>query len=187
MEETEVGKQGFIAYEYKEMTVDSNRASFMIDCYENFGWELDERMAEHEKRSNVSKKIILRMKRNRKIVNKVELTRLQRHFEACVEEMKTLEKNKTSMASIYGFVIGIIGTVFMTFSTFAVTGNPQHILLSIIFAIPGFVGWITPYFIYRKVVRKQIEKVTPLIEAKYDEIYKLCEKGNKLLYCWRRE
>ncbi len=26
------------------------------------------------------------------------------------------------------------------------------------------------------------EKIIPLIEAKYDEIYELCEKGNKLLY-----
>ncbi len=28
----------------------------------------------------------------------------------------------------------------------------------------------------------QEEQITPLIEAKYDEIYEICEKGNKLLY-----
>lgn len=32
------------------------------------------------------------------------------------------------------------------------------------------------------VVVKQAEKITPLIEAKYDEIYEICEKGSKLLY-----
>ena len=182
MRENEVGRRDFIAYEYKEVTVDNSRASFMMDCYENFGWELDERMAEHEPHTNASKKTILRMKRNRKLVNKVELTRLQRHFEACVEDMKTLEKNKTSVASVYAFTTGIIGTAFIAFSTFAVTGKPQHILLSIILAIPGLAGWIAPYFIYRKVVHKQTEKITPLMEAKYDEIYEVCEKGNKLLY-----
>ena len=51
-----------------------------------------------------------------------------------------------------------------------------------IFAIPGFLGWILPYFLYKKIVRNQTEKLTPMIEAKYDEIYEICEKGNKLLY-----
>lgn len=182
MRENEVGRRDFIAYEYKEVAVDSSRVSFMLDCYENFGWELDERMTEHESHPNAPKRTILRMKRNRKLVNKVELTRLQRHFEACVEDLKALEKNKTSAASIYAFTTGIIGTACMALSTFAVTGNPQHIVWSIILAIPGFAGWIAPYFIYRKVVQKQTEKITPLIEAKYDEIYEVCEKGNKLLY-----
>ena len=182
MKENKVEKQDFIAYEYKEVTIDSSRASFMLDCYENFGWELDERMTEYENHPNAAKKTILRMKRNRKLVNKVELTRLQRHFEACVEEMKTLEKNKTSKASIYAFTIGMIGTAFLAFSTFAVTGNPRNILLSIILAIPGIAGWIAPYFIYKKIVQKQIQKITPLMEAKYDEVYEVCAKGNKLLY-----
>lgn len=39
-----------------------------------------------------------------------------------------------------------------------------------------------PYFLYKKIVRNQTEKLTPMIEAKYDEIYEICEKGNKLLY-----
>lgn len=38
-----------------------------------------------------------------------------------------------------------------------------------------------PYFLYRMGVRKQTEKMTPLIEEKYDEIYEICEKGSKLL------
>lgn len=29
---------------------------------------------------------------------------------------------------------------------------------------------------------KQTKKLTPLIEEKYDEIYEICEKENKLLY-----
>ena len=64
----------------------------------------------------------------------------------------------------------------------AVTADPPKILLCIIFAIPGFLGWILPYFLYKKIVRNQTEKLTPMIEAKYDEIYEICEKGNKLLY-----
>ena len=77
--------------------------------------------------------------------------------------------------------VGILGTAFMAGSTFAVTAQPPHILLCIILAVPGFLGWILPYFLYKAGVRRQTEKITPLIEEKYDEIYEICEKGNKLL------
>lgn len=122
-----------------------------------------------------------RMKRNRKLVNKMELTRLQRNFEACVHEIEELEKSKTSVAAMYALTVGILGTAFMAGSTFAVTAQPPHIILCIVLAIPGFLGWIFPYFLYKKIIRKRTEKITPLIEEKYDEIYEICEKGNKLL------
>lgn len=115
-------------------------------------------------------------------MNKMELTRLQRNFEACVNEIETLEKSKTSVATVYALIIGMIGTAFMAGSTFAVTAQQPHIILCIFLAIPGFIGWILPYFVYKRSVEKQTEKVTPLIEDKYDEIYEICEKGNKLLY-----
>ena len=43
------------------------------------------------------------------------------------------------------------------------------------------IGWILPYFIYRKVAKKQTEKLQPLIEEKLEEIYQVCEKGHSLL------
>lgn len=112
----------------------------------------------------------------------MELTRLQGNFEACVHEIDMLEKSKTSMATLYALIIGIVGTAFMAGSTFAVTAQPPHVILCIVLAIPGFLGWILPYFVYKRVVGKQTEKVNTRIEEKYDEIYTICEKGNKLLY-----
>ena len=43
----------------------------------------------------------------------------------------------------------------MAGATFAVTAQPPQILLCIILAIPGFLGWILPYFLYKAGVRKQ--------------------------------
>lgn len=184
MDDTGKQQKTFIAYEYKEILTESSKASFWLDGYENFGWELDENLPENRMDGNVSyqKRVTLHLKRNRKIVNKMELTRLQRHFEACVNEIEAMEKAKTSKATIYALVLGIIGTAFMAGSTFAVTAQPPHIVLCILLAIPGFLGWIFPYFVYKRQVEKQTEKMAPLIEAKYDEIYEICEKGNKLLY-----
>lgn len=188
MDEIGKNKKKFVGYEYKELICESSKASFIFDGYENFGWEVDEKQngniygnTTDKIISSYQNKIVIHLKRNRKITNKVELTRLQRNFEACVNEIEELEKSKTSIATMYALIIGIFGTAFMTGSVFAITGQKQNIILSILFAIPGFIGWIIPYFVYNKIVKMQTDKVTQLIEDKYDEIYKICKRGNKLL------
>ena len=87
-------RQTFTSYEYKELNVKEEQAAFYLDCYENFGWKQDENFPPQNKGDSV----VLKMKRNRKIVNKVELTRLQRHFEADMQDIVSLENSKTSLA-----------------------------------------------------------------------------------------
>lgn len=171
-------EKSFIGYEYKEITVDAGQVSMFLDGYENFGWIADEQMSG---RGGASGQITLRMKRDRKIINKMELTRLQRNFEACALDLKKLEKAKTSAATIWALVVGVAGTVFMAGSTFAVTHEPPVIWLCILLAVPGIIGWILPYFVYRRVVQKQKERIEPLMEQKLEEIYEVCEKGHSLL------
>lgn len=102
--------KNFIGYEYKEIEADPGQVSFLIDGYENFGWEIDENVMQGGLDNYPGK--------------------------------NSPGKKK---------------------------------------AVPGFLGWGLPYFLYRMGVRKQTEKMTPLIEEKYDEIYEICEKGSKLL------
>lgn len=70
----------------------------------------------------------------------------------------------------------------MAGATFAATAPQPHYILMTVLALPGILGWIFPYFIYRRIAAKQTEKMNVLIETKYDEIYEICEKGNKLLH-----
>lgn len=184
MSTSEKRQKNFIGYEYKEITTDSSRVSFLLDGYESFGWELDEKIQERGNYVNAASghKATLYLKRNRKIINKTELTRLQRNFEVCVAEIDALENLKTSAATMYAIILGILGTAFMAGATFAVTAQPPHYILCILLAVPGFLGWIFPYFLYKRKTEKQTKKLIPLIEAKYDEIYEICEKGSKLLY-----
>lgn len=167
----------FVGYEYKEITVPSEQASMYMDCYETFGWEPDENIVTTKGPCTTT----IRMKRNRKIVNKMELTRLQRNFEACAQEIDKLERAKTSTATVWALLIGIIGTAFMAGSVFAVTHQPPIYWLCILLAVPAFSGWIAPYFVYRYVVQRKTKKLQPMIEAKQDEIYEVCEKGHSLL------
>lgn len=176
MSDTQKVKKEFVAYEYKEVAAENDKVSFLIDGYSNFGWEMDENL------SGVSQKAgTICLKRNRKIVNKMELTRLQRNFESCLCEIQKLEKSKTSAATAYALLVGIVGTAFMAGSVFAVTAEQPQILLCILLAVPAFGGWIASYFVYRQISAKRTERIIPLMEEKYDEICEICEKGNRLL------
>lgn len=177
MSEITRGSSNFIGYEYKEVTVESERASMYLDGYMNFGWIPDENI---QPVKNMGK-VTIKLKRDRKILNKMELTRLQRHFEACLNEIDAMEKSKNSEATIWSIGIGILGTAFMAGSTFAVTNEPPLVVLSILLAIPGFIGWLLPIFVYKAMLRKKEAKLMPQIEQKYDEVYEICEKGNRLL------
>ena len=166
----------FTAYEYKEIVVSSDRASFYLDSYESFGWKQDENFLPQESRDRVT----LHLKRDRKLVNKTELTRLQRNFEANLEEIRSMEHSKTSAATLWASCIALVGTAFIAGAVFAVTADPPQIVLCILLAIPGFAGWIAPWFVYRWVRDRKTRKVTPFIEAKIEEIYEICEKGQSL-------
>ena len=169
--------KNYRAWEYKDISVPDSKASFYLDCYECFGWQQDENFPPQAARG----KVALKLKRDRRILNKTELTRLQRHFEADLEEIAALERSKTTAANLFALLTGLLGTVFMAGATFAVVADPPIIWLCILLAIPGFAGWIAPLFLYRAARDKKAWQVQPFIEAKLEEIYQICEKGHSLL------
>lgn len=182
MNEINRAGEDYIGYEYKELVVEKKQVSLYLDGFENFGWEIDARHSQSEiVESNKSGKTVIRLRRNRKIMNKAELTRLQRNFEDCMKQIENLENSKSSMAIVVSLIIGIIGTAFIAGSVFAVTHEPPYILLCAVLAIPGFIGWAVPFFAYKKMVLRKTQEINPLIERKQDEIYEICEKGHKLL------
>ena len=175
MSEVIKNENNFIGYEYKDVTVTRSMESVYADGYANFGWTLDGTAPSLKGISSVT----LKFKRDRKIRNKVELTRLQRQFESCVVEIESLERSKGIGASAAAYGIGIVGTAFMAGSVFSYLAG--LLPLSIILAIPGFIGWVLPYFSYINIHSRKTAKVAPLIDNQYDTIYDICEKANSLL------
>lgn len=174
MSETLQGKD-FIGYEYREVTVKKAMQSVYADSFGSFGW-----IAEGtEEAAGKVDSVIMKFKRNRKIMNKPELTRLQRQFEACTSEIVSMKRSEKTVAAAFAYIIGVIGTAFMAGSVFAVTGG--NVPLCVVLAVPGFIGWIVPYLIYRTISKKKTEVVEPLIERKYDELYDVCKKAAALL------
>ncbi len=83
MEEIKRRNGSFIAFEYKEVIADIGQASFLIDGYANFGWEIDENvmpdMTERysaNKGMHQHKKVVIRMKR---ALRRSEILRKRRH------------------------------------------------------------------------------------------------------------
>jgi len=169
-------KNDFVGYEYRDITVDREMESIYVDGYQNFGWVLYKTSAPQVGLNNIT----LKFKRDRKIRNKMELTRLQRQFDACVSEITGMEKSKATNASIIAYSVGLFGTAFMAGSVFAVVATPPLIILCVILAVPAFIGWTLPYFLYKSSYAKKAAKLTPLIDSKYDEIYEVCERANNI-------
>ena len=174
----------YIGYEYKEIYVSSSKSTMYIDGYRNFGWQVDFSTSRLSETGNAT----IKLKRNRKIINKAELTRLQRKFEVCMKQIDTLEVSKKTKATIISLAVGLLGTFFMAGATFAAVNEPPIVWLCVLLAIPGFAGWTLPCLLFRYFCQRRTEVVIPLIEEKYDEIYDVCEKGNKLLgeYNWNK-
>ena len=100
---------------------------------------------------------------------------LQRQFDASVNEILSIEKSKSDSVAMVALIVGFIGTAFMAGAVLTVTSG--FIIPCIILAVPAFIGWTLPYFLYKSTYSKKTAKVTPLIDNKYDEIYKICSNG----------
>ena len=181
---------GYVGYEYREISVPRKYASLCLDSYPCFGWEEDPNQGRPGRRRGPAipaapgpkEMETLCFRRARSISGKAELTRLQRNFDSCIAELRALERSKTTRAAAAALTAGVLGTAFMAGSTFAAVSTPPVVWLTILLAIPGFLGWILPYFLYRAMVRWKAAQIEPLMEQKYDEINEICERGSILLY-----
>lgn len=181
---------GYVGYEYREISVPRKYASLCLDSYPCFGWEEDPNQGRPGRRRGPAipaapgpkEMETLCFRRARSISGKAELTRLQRNFDSCIAELRALERSKTTRAAAAALTAGVLGTAFMAGSTFAAVSTPPVIWLTILLAIPGFLGWILPYFLYRAMVRWKAAQIEPLMEQKYDEINEICERGSRLLH-----
>lgn len=180
------GKEiSFTGYEYKEVVVSPKMERMFSDGYSNFGWKQDYSAFSAMRLDNLVStfqnfgSVIMTFKRDRKIHNKMEVTRLQRQFESCVSEIEKLERSIviTSSAAAYG--IGILGIALLASAVLSYLSG--MLVLSILLSIPALIGCIIPYPCYIAIIKKKAIHVEPLIDQKYDEIYEVCEKASALL------
>lgn len=183
----------FVAYEYLSINVKSEREPLYIDCYEAFGWNLVNNTALVEdgdyyinngSNINSNKVINLKFKRDRKIPNKGELQNLQRKMEISLKELDKLESEPNTKGIMSSLTIGLLGTVFLAISVFAITANNLSFINYVICALTGIIGiagWALGFVSYKTTKTKVEQENNSLIEEQYNTIYDCCEKANKLL------
>lgn len=172
MSEMRTNENKLVMNEYLEVSVKSDLVQLCSDCYHALGWTIINS-------SSGIDAVKLKLQRDRKIKNRVALCDLQRKCEDAFINIEKLERAKNTKAMALALGAGIVGTVFMAGATFAYLA--ALISLCVVLAIPGFIGWGLPYFLYKKNVKKSIDHVNPMIESNYDVIYEACEKASQLL------
>lgn len=183
----------FIAYEYLNIDIESNKEPLYIDCYEAFGWKLVNNTTQLEEGdyyvnniNNVTgnKIVTLKLKRDRKIPNKGELQSLQRKMENTLKEISKLENEPNTKSIMKALTIGLIGTIFLAISVFAITAKNLSIINYITCGITGIIGiagWVLGFISYKTTKTKIEQANTSLIEEQYNTVYDCCEKANKLI------
>jgi len=112
MSETMKKNAPFIGFEYTTIHVGNELESAVMDGYRQFGWQ-------PEGREGGFGSVGLKFKRDRKIRNKAELSRLQREFDKHIKEMDNLQGSKTTGAQTVSLIIGLIGTALLAGATFS--------------------------------------------------------------------
>mgnify|MGYP001260805839 CR=1 FL=1 len=160
----------FVEYDYVKVPLKAGLESFERDGYRAFGWE------ESEKDRSFGN---LSLKRRRDVPRKNELVRLQRQYEGSLNDIENMEKSKKQASTVAALTTGILGAAFMALSVFSMLGS--HVVLMIIFGVIGLLLWGFSYPAYRTAGKKKTEKVTPLIDKKYDEAFDICKKAGEII------
>lgn len=168
----------FTTYDYLSRTVPHDLCSQYIDGYRSMGWQTDENLPQETS----GNKTTIHMKRSRTIVNKTELTRLQRHYEACMQEIEAIEASRQSVPTMAAITMGLVGCALNAGAVMAITlATPPIYWLMVLLAIPGMALWALTYPGYKAAERRRAAQATPLIEAKRDEAYEVCAKAQQLV------
>lgn len=182
----------FVAYEYLNINVKSEKEPLYVDCYEAFGWTVVNNTTTLEEGDyyinnanvNSSKLVNLKLKRDRKIPNKGELQNLQRKLENSLKELEKLEREPETKGIMKALTIGLLGTIFLAISVFAITAKDLSIINYITCAITGIIGligWALGFISYKNTKNKVSEANNILVEETYNTIYDCCEKASKLI------
>jgi len=168
--------QRAVGYEYKNVTVPHSMESVYADGYANFGWELSG--TEPALQGGIS--TVLKLRRDRQLKNKLELSRLEREFEKDLHEIEKLERRKSAIALGSSLGFGIVGAAFLVGAVFSFIAG--IIPLGIVLLIPAIAGWALGYFSSVRMGAKNTEQVTPQIDSHYDAVYQVCERANALIF-----
>lgn len=170
-------KKDYVAFEYMTKSVKSNEQTRVIDLYEAFGWEVTDTTPTMVEGVNIS------FKRERKLKHKTELSRLERKAEELYGSINSLNKQKTSKASIFGYTFGVIAALILGggMSMVMTLSGVGFLAGGIALGVLGIALCAVNYPIYKRIADKSTKKVLPVIDETEESLANVLEQGNSLL------
>jgi len=166
--------QSFVAYEYSTIRIPREKLPLYQDTYAAFGWA-----SEAYDSNSTTGFVTVRLKRDRNLPSKAVLVELQTSAEDALRNIFTLERSRTTVASIAAMSVGIVGSAFLAGSVF--TMQADYLALSIVLGVVGLAGWAVPWFVHRAIHSRRTNAVVPLIDREYDAVYDSCKRAASLL------
>lgn len=165
----------FTPYEYLTLQVDRDLEPLYKDTYRNFGWVIEGYGNGMPNPATVT----LKLKRDRRISNRRAVLEQQHAAERSLATIASLERSKQRAPMVAALTAGIIGSVILAGSIFAITANMW--VLGIPLGVVGLLGWAVGWFAHGRVKRNQSAKVSPLIDREYEVIYTSGENASHLM------
>lgn len=196
-------KESFVAYEYKNVTVKRDFAAMYADCLVSFGWtpvedglygfqsvlssmnpvHLGANIANAAKMSaetaDAHDLVALKFKRDRRISNKLEISRLERKCETALAAIGSLERRSGAYTMGASLGVGIAGAAVLGLGVYSFIA--ANIVAGVLLTMIGIAGWGIGYFAYRKVGKKTAAQTEPMIQEQFDIAYSACEQAHALL------
>lgn len=113
----------------------------------------------------------------------MELLKLQEKLDSCLMSIESLQAKKKSAGSAEAVTTGVAaalvfgGGMSMSFVLSGVGYLVGGIVLGVAGIGLGFLAWL----IYKKVKKKKLGKIQPLLESEFDKLSDICEQAGSLL------
>ena len=172
--------QKAITYDYKTVRVNRTMEAMLTDAYQNLGWELTNTTMAEGSLTNVN----VSFKRNRKIENKMELTKLQEKVDNILANIENLQTKKKNAGVVEGISTGVVGALIFgggmsmsMLNTASVGLLVGGIAVGIVGIAVGLLGWL----VFKKINKKKNTKIQPILESEFDKLADVCEQAHGLI------
>lgn len=168
-----------VTYDYKTIKVKREMETLVSDTYENLGWILTSTSAVEGSLFSVN----LSFKRDRKIKNKVELLKLQEKIDNVILSIENLQNKKKNSGFVESLTVGIIGC--LTFggglSMTMLLETVGYKVFGILLGIIGIGICAIAYPLFKKINKKKITQIQPILESEFDKLSDFCDEAVKLI------
>jgi hypothetical protein len=174
-----------VVYDYKTIRVDRSMETVAQDAYIAMGWAPTGAGLGDGAIFNVN----LSFKRDRNIRGKQNLLKIQEQIDLVLSNIDIMQKVKKRAGNITAWTAGAVGALILGGSINMLFTPTESLLFNnfplfaggVALGAAGFGICCLGWYLHGKIKRSKAAKITPLIEAEYDELADLITEAYKCL------